>query len=1513
MINVFYNSISNLLTSGINNISSAFSNFILEIGAADDAGRYTGGFINFFIKLIYHVVKYILFLVEDIYSYIKKLCGLELEFTSLDTIFSKESDIVFNLLFTGQDFIYPVVKNLIGLAIAVIIIFTIIALIKSQFEAVHNGEDKRVMETLKRTLKAFALLVLTPMIALGGIAFSNLLLQSLYRATNTTGSLSIGSQIFSAASASASTYRNYAQSGMRIPITFDQGNADEIMDYYKGIPATSTYSQYIKSSRNVIYATYMTFANHDFIKFDDINDITGTAIPKEKDVYYAVYDVDTEEPKDAYTKYRRIDAYKEEYFVMADVVDYSVNNGTTFYIKTIQEMLDSITKINDETYKIQTFGKICEQYEIMLYTGISGTSLTGALYNFSDADYPTYDEIYNAYVNGGWRVISYNTKYLSSVGNNEPSTKMEINRVHLRDTDDELKGAKFIMTVEKQVKDLTDNDDGLREYYEPLTVGYVGNGGIDFNSEYILKGQIITARGSFKDAVYPTAIKKDQTDNDDNPKQTVVFYREDIETQTEQGVDNLAKAGINTSKINIFTMFFKKDGLEVNTDINLDGVNLEYHSNPTKLAEIVDGKFKISYFFESFANDENKITLVSMFIPKNFNFVLLIVAPILLIKMFFSAFFGLIQRAYELLLIIMTYPTAIVSYPLDDQGWNTWWQTFMQRLFQTYGLVLGMNFVFMLFPIIEGIEYFNQDEVGGTKIVRRVGGLFFRKMPVSQVTALFNTVTGILFQLAAFTLLQAIPKMVNLIVVGREDELSSNAFADFMAIVSNVGKFAKGAGKVLIGILSVIPNPFSGIINSAKGISKTEAKIKRQRKMANFMRKLVPGSKIIEAAQEKKNMMKKGAARRQAEKALKGELAKATVEPGEKPEKPKEPAADASEEEKKAYQKELEEYPKKLQEWKDKCKEKEDQTKAVEQNLEKLVADQKKENESIRNPRQDTEATKDAEKKDKMLGLDEDSKKKRDKDKDKGNKKSKKGDGEEGEDEDDEEEDNEYAYESDRELKKKKRKAERMKKRLESERKQGWFAGKRDFNADEQAAYDECVKELEAIEQELENRKAYKGKEAREKAQNEYNQLLNTVDMSKPLEKPKAPAEGASEEEKKKYEEDLKKYEEEKANRQRLRELSLVFDRKNQKKKHDNQTKIQEQEEKRREKKQKEIDEQKKKDDILFKTVNKNSKKAIENRLKEIEKRRNKIKEKLKQQGIDVDNYDPTKLTDAQKDLLQEYEAFGDAYVKKMLDEHEKYIKYNAQHEEKVQMENDKKIEGYGQSFFGTVFHPIKSARSAHHTSVASGRMDDTAVQLTKMETELAELAKTKDKSTADRLKYMELLEKYEKLKAQSNVDQNWMESNTKGGRGVNKIVQEETRDREKLERDAVAVLGDDASTQQIDDYVQRIYRQREKDENELFSEGGAGFMGHKAGKRKEIMKGYKDKQKAYSERLAEFYGGDNIEELATMDDKAFEQLGSVYNKQQMEAMKRYREITQRIKKLELLDQARREERENKN
>jgi len=128
MINVFYNSISNLLTSGINNISSAFSNFILEIGAADDAGRYTGGFINFFIKLIYHVVKYILFLVEVIYSYIKKLCGLELEFTSLDTIFSKESDIVFNLLFTGQDFIYPVVKNLIGLAIAVIIILLLLHL-----------------------------------------------------------------------------------------------------------------------------------------------------------------------------------------------------------------------------------------------------------------------------------------------------------------------------------------------------------------------------------------------------------------------------------------------------------------------------------------------------------------------------------------------------------------------------------------------------------------------------------------------------------------------------------------------------------------------------------------------------------------------------------------------------------------------------------------------------------------------------------------------------------------------------------------------------------------------------------------------------------------------------------------------------------------------------------------------------------------------------------------------------------------------------------------------------------------------------------------------------------------------------------------------------------------------------------------------------------------------------------------------------------------------------------------
>ena len=120
---------------------------------------------HFFVMLIYHIARWVLLVVDVIFSYVKSLCGLNMDFTSLNGIFSAESDIVFNMLITAKDNATAVIKNLIVLAIILIIIFTIIALIKSQLKAVSSGKPESVMVTIKKTMVAFDLLILTPFIA----------------------------------------------------------------------------------------------------------------------------------------------------------------------------------------------------------------------------------------------------------------------------------------------------------------------------------------------------------------------------------------------------------------------------------------------------------------------------------------------------------------------------------------------------------------------------------------------------------------------------------------------------------------------------------------------------------------------------------------------------------------------------------------------------------------------------------------------------------------------------------------------------------------------------------------------------------------------------------------------------------------------------------------------------------------------------------------------------------------------------------------------------------------------------------------------------------------------------------------------------------------------------------------------------------------------------------------------------------------------------------------------------
>lgn len=874
---------SSIFQGGLNTsvLSSLFKT--VQTSAVTDSwlGKVIGWVLSFLVDLIYTMGKWILYFVDVIFSYIQELAGLNIDLSSIEAATSPDSDMIFNLLYNGRHLTTTIVRSLLGLSVAVIIIFTIIALIKAQYDSVKAGQAADLASVTRRTLKSLVLLVITPLIAILGIVASDVLLVSLYNATNTSNSTSLGSKIFATSAVSANVYRLYAQEGLRVPITCDFSKQEEILEYYDGKEPTDKFTEYLTSTNNAIYTTYLTFNTAEFITYGSINSVLNPSeeVKGAENAYYTIYDKaipsdytsqkkdDDVEISSTFDKYRRIQNYQEEYFVMADVVDYAMESGAIMYFKTIQEVLDSIRDIDlnateEDSYSIRNnlLYNIVNVYNIRFVEDDPGADPAEKEVVFDNTNY---DNLLDYYTNGDWQAIRFLSNYFSVDESHNPISKMQIEYTHLRDTHDELVGAKYIMSHEK-----TYVFGGVSyTYFNPLVVGYSVEAGYEFSSDYIQRGQIISAKGVFYNAMYPTAIKK----NDDRSE--VIFYRDNIaEVAIGQSgalfnvdwVDDVSNGNFFSKIAIFFKALFNPSSLIPQMDLDPNAVQSTYTKETVTVNTLANGKMRIGYLmsseFMSGLNDAMTgsiygLNIENLFKVESLNFLILAMGGALLIRICFKAIFGLIGRAYDLYLIIIIYPTACASMPLDEGGYNNWFKNYLGKLLSTYGLILGINFVFMLFPVIESIEFFTQEAVGSSEIIQRVGSLFFALMPVSQITKLLNMAVVIMFELAAFTLLEEVPQVVARMTESRNlDE--DNPINDTL---QNISKTVSMVTKVIGGVGSVVKTAVATVKGGEGGL---------QDKLKAMGRAAVPGSELITAAKNKKYLNDKKREQKDAYKEL---------------------------------------------------------------------------------------------------------------------------------------------------------------------------------------------------------------------------------------------------------------------------------------------------------------------------------------------------------------------------------------------------------------------------------------------------------------------------------------------------------------------------------------------------------------------------------------------------------------------------------------------------------------------
>lgn len=834
------------------------------------------------LQMIYFACKWVMYMVDVIYFYILQLAGVSADTSIFD---SPNSDMTFNLLINNKETVVAIVKNLIAIAIVLILVTAVMAIIKQQSQAFKDKKAKKspTGDVMRSVLKSFLLIILTPLIAILGIVASSVLLQSLFNATNLSETKSLSARVFNASASAANKYRIYAENGVRIPIKykFSGDNKSDALNYTVQMIGNDKFPSFTYFDKTIENKKIS-----DPVLENTVIESSGnnSAINVwQTDTYYTYYDTSNEYSPTATdgSQYKLYTTHVNEYYAMSDVIMYALDTMEKYYFVTIQELLESVTQDTLDNLKAESGGLFAdwiEAYSIKFY--FDGNEI-------GESDSSGYEEALKAFKNGTYDYIKYTSKYKG----------VDYDYYHVKGATDEMEGAKFTIAYKvedgneyqqslngKYYKDdegnyheadkyyyktgsstkkvdlyyFYDADkekyqkiasfDGLPEgtkiyykigedyfeikeemkdcfyyknenneyvsltygipvlyskilkyHYAPLVNGISFNNNEEFHSTY-LTGGLITARGFFDSASYPTAIKR--LVNGD-----IEFYRDDLQMISEgnvadvgtldqveveedededddknvfQKIGSAVSSAWNSAKKFVSGIF---NPLKLVPDLKLDAskVSTTYEGKYTTVYQLKDGELHLSYFFadsmtSSLSEKMYGVNLNNLFDPMQINYVILVIGSVMFLKICITAVFGLINRALNLLVMIMIYPVACATIPYDEATgtakngpYKKWSQKYTELLFSTFGLLLSLNFVFIIIPVIDKLEFFTPENFQNNKALGRIGNALYNPWMILSFDKVFepnyiliatyvNKILRIIFQLSAFAVIAPVGK-----------------------------------------------------------------------------------------------------------------------------------------------------------------------------------------------------------------------------------------------------------------------------------------------------------------------------------------------------------------------------------------------------------------------------------------------------------------------------------------------------------------------------------------------------------------------------------------------------------------------------------------------------------------------------------------------------------------------------------------------------------------------------------
>ena len=863
--------------------------------------------MNAIMTFFIYVVQFMLRIVDFFQFFVGKLAGIDTWSSKGDvgSVRLADTDVIFRFLLS--DTVLKAFIAIVGIAIVLLIIFTIMAIVKADYNAATTDEEAKKGKILKKTGQALFVMLIVPFVLIFGILGSNAVLASLSNTIKPNSTISLGGQIFSASSYEANRYRQYAENNLRIPVSF----GDEILDVvyvpekgefaFGGLVTINETPIFVaprgmRSDGNLFYCSAYEYKDGEYKKlgeelvFEAYENNKGSGIKDWPENTVALPDLTVDGIQVTYnantlgvyplgyigtddatqiingvynswnyneslfsekrllsknylkfdfestyiakphevrvmSNVNRTDLYKfsnnsgiyfydknfvpikDEYYVMADFIDYAVDHSIQFYFVNASNKQIDWGDVNDY-YKTTGTDGVMNGFIVEYDSGIN------RYYEFMDSatnelDGETFivcSKVGDKYVpitQANNRSEGFVSSYLAeeydgpivargvfddkgnptiiSIQSNEDQNDIAYYKICgtggvIANNEDKINGVYNV--YQKAEGEITAYNTAGKKLENKISFSYVKVDEIyvENNVQYIklhfysYKGQG-DPQTSSEDADFNYLFSATVLGTKENNDQFVSNLFGVSTIFTVNGVSYSALPSEEVLKNTIQYIYFNREDIKSNLEfdfaigfwpqkieVNNSSVSngyyarfklgMTYNKNDNSVYYLTNGSAVLDYNF----NKTTGIELKNLYRPGDLNIIILLFATVLIFTVLTQAVWGLIARIFEITIMFILYPGFAATIPYDDGSrFKTWRGDVVKKVLGAYGVILGINLFFVLLPVVRDATYiFREEDIPAALAGRSIFGN----------ADFLNRIVYIMFLLVLFTMIRTLPKLV---------------------------------------------------------------------------------------------------------------------------------------------------------------------------------------------------------------------------------------------------------------------------------------------------------------------------------------------------------------------------------------------------------------------------------------------------------------------------------------------------------------------------------------------------------------------------------------------------------------------------------------------------------------------------------------------------------------------------------------------------------------------------------